>query len=1130
MGNNQLKNKNYLEPIKKVKKSHSLYSNFKFPLENLIWLDKNVYSEENLFYQSIIVDSNRFKLYVFTSVEESIKQLKKIKFVKTYIVVSGSLSRDFFIEFEKIINEVLLCPTIIIFTSKKSFNLIKKNILNLENFSFFDINLVFNDFSFYNNIISTENIYKPTNIPSINQSNYENCFTFEYINELKDLILPLTFKEFMDIPTKAEILEFNEFLLDKYQKSSSELKDLISQLIVDINIPLPILVKYWIRAYTIPSNFYRELNYILIKKLNNDFDIYIRVLYQGLKMKAIKPLIDVELYRGSLIKLKEVNYIKESLSNKKENIPGCICYNKSILSTSISKEIALNFLNYKDPNEDEIKALFVINKGDEFDLNDLDNASNMDIQDYSVLHEQEIIFLPFSCFEIIEIINKNDNGNEFLLIKLNYIGKYKNKINKDDKIPKNNFTIDIMSSDILDKIEMNKESNKNKFDFDIEKYIEPEHIQSYITAIYEIAEDDTNKRIQILNCDEEINKKELEKTCSIYLDKKLIKFTFEYIFSEPGEYNITFKFSELLINANKLFYGCNTLKSLNFSKFKSNYIKDMTDMLNGCRKLVSLDISNIRTKEVISMKGLFNKCTSLKILDLSSFDTNNVTDMSEMFSECSSLTFLNLRNFETVKVKTMYRMFYKCSSLYFVNLSKFKSDSINNTSEMFSECTSLNSIDFSNFEISDNIHTEKMFFNCLYFKSLINEFISRLNDIKKEDLINKTCKKFLLNESQIISKEIDSLIKLKKNRNIELVNHEIEEYIKEIKHINILILGEKKQGLTLTKTLNKKVKNGDLNTITEEKDYDVCEARYFRFYQDKINVSIPNIDYIIKILEGTINDINSKGIDSTIHYIWYCFSATNIDNLDYEILNKLMDKYQNKIQFFINYLNSNANKNDFINFKKDLDKRIGNKQYEIFHITSENIYESEQLDDIINKFNINFNHVIFNNIQNNFNIFENVQKQIECITIQKNLENIPLTLSKHLEIIFGYKNEIVEYIYKQLENILNNYKVAIDNDNDFINNYIGNFKKEKFKLIISESKKKELDIDKLDNELIQEFNKNYEEILEKSYKEKFKEVMYEFFDDFLKKEALKIIDECRKEFKIQDLELFIEKNLHLQNN
>ena len=54
-----------------------------------------------------------------------------------------------------------------------------------------------------------------------------------------------------------------------------ELKNLLNQLLVDTPIPIPILVKYWVRLYTLESKFYGEMNYTLIKKLNNDFDIYI---------------------------------------------------------------------------------------------------------------------------------------------------------------------------------------------------------------------------------------------------------------------------------------------------------------------------------------------------------------------------------------------------------------------------------------------------------------------------------------------------------------------------------------------------------------------------------------------------------------------------------------------------------------------------------------------------------------------------------------------------------------------------------------------------------------------------------------------------------------------------------------
>lgn len=492
----------------------------------------------------------------------------------------------------------------------------------------------------------------------------------------------------------------------------------------------------------------------------------------------------------------------------------------------------------------------------------------MDIQKYSRFNEEEIFFLPFSCFEILEIVEKNDDGNEYLLIRMNYIGKYKNKINKLDKIPHNNFAKNIISSDILDKIEMNKESNKNKFDFNIEQYIPDKLRKSYITAIYEITNDDINKKIHILNYDEKINKDELEKICTIYLNDNIIKFTFDYIFSEPGEYKFMFEFNELLTNANKLFFGCNCLKSINFTKFKSNYIKNMNEMFSGCSKLVSLNLSNFRTKEVISMKGMFKGCKSLKMLDISSFDTNNVIDMSEMFQECESLSFLNLKNFDTVKVKTMKRMFYKCTSLYFMNLSKFKSNSINDISEMFFECTTLNSIDLSNFEIGDNVNTEKMLYNCLYFKSKLNEFLSELNNINIEEVIKKGCEKILLNESQVFSNEIQIYIKLKKCKNIEIISQCIEEFIKELKHINILLLGQQKLGLTMAKTLTIKSKNGDLNSMINEDDLNIYEAGFLRFYENTININFPNINYIFKTIEETINDINKKGTDFNIHSIW----------------------------------------------------------------------------------------------------------------------------------------------------------------------------------------------------------------------------------------------------------------------
>ena len=139
MGNKHTK---HLAPVQPLKKSQTVEITPKPPKpinENLIWLDPNVNNPENLYYQREIKEINKFHLFLFTNTKECIEcisKLKTIHFQKTYILVSGSLSKEFFIEFEKIINEILICPKVIIFTSKSKLNLIKKNILGLEKFPF----------------------------------------------------------------------------------------------------------------------------------------------------------------------------------------------------------------------------------------------------------------------------------------------------------------------------------------------------------------------------------------------------------------------------------------------------------------------------------------------------------------------------------------------------------------------------------------------------------------------------------------------------------------------------------------------------------------------------------------------------------------------------------------------------------------------------------------------------------------------------------------------------------------------------------------------------------------------------------------------------------------------------------
>ena len=71
-------------------------------------------------------------------------------------------------------------------------------------------------------------------------------------------------------------------------------------------------------------------------------------------------------------------------------------------------------------------------------------------------------------------------------------------------------------------------------------------------------------------------------------------------------------------------------------------------------------LNNLDTSKVTHMGGMFFGCQSLQSLDLSSFDTSKVIDMSCMFCDCQSLQSLDLSNFDISEGTNMYCMFDGC--------------------------------------------------------------------------------------------------------------------------------------------------------------------------------------------------------------------------------------------------------------------------------------------------------------------------------------------------------------------------------------------------------------------------------------------------------------------------------------
>ena len=141
------------------------------------------------------------------------------------------------------------------------------------------------------------------------------------------------------------------------------------------------------------------------------------------------------------------------------------------------------------------------------------------MQDYSFHDEKEILFFPFSSFEIINVEEKNHNNLKYYQINLNYLGKYVEKVEplKNRKIPKNKFAKDFLISNFIKKALLIKESKK--FDFDTKEFIKQDDITNNIIAIYKITEIEVNKRIKIISPNDS-NMKEISEICDIYFEGK----------------------------------------------------------------------------------------------------------------------------------------------------------------------------------------------------------------------------------------------------------------------------------------------------------------------------------------------------------------------------------------------------------------------------------------------------------------------------------------------------------------------------------------------------------------------------------------------------------------------------------
>jgi len=167
-----------------------------------------------------------------------------------------------------------------------------------------------------------------------------------------------------------------------------------------------------------------------------------------------------------------------------------------------------------------------------------------------------------------------------------------------------------------------------------------------------------------------------------------------------------------------MFYGCNSLESIDVSHFDTSKVNHMTSMFEGCKSVKSLDVSHFNTANVTRMTSMFHTCSSLESLDVSHFDISKVRSVALLFCGCTNLKSLDVSHFDTSNAADFRYMFFGCDNLKSLDLSHFDTSRGGNFDGLFYGCRSLKSLDISHFDMSKVEKAEWLFTSCSSLRDL----------------------------------------------------------------------------------------------------------------------------------------------------------------------------------------------------------------------------------------------------------------------------------------------------------------------------------------------------------------------------------------------------------------------------
>ena len=189
---------------------------------------------------------------------------------------------------------------------------------------------------------------------------------------------------------------------------------LLKGMILYNDIPEPILSKFFARAYTLESAFYGIMNQNLMKKNYKVYSTYIKLLYKGIRNNSYRPKTDSDLYRGTKLEKFEIKKLQGILKNKNSYKGVPIIYSTSFLSFSTDDKIAEKLGERRESSPENNTVIIKLNALD-VRYEDQIMKTNAFLNQISAFHnENEVLFFPFSSFELVDV-KELDGGTLFTL-------------------------------------------------------------------------------------------------------------------------------------------------------------------------------------------------------------------------------------------------------------------------------------------------------------------------------------------------------------------------------------------------------------------------------------------------------------------------------------------------------------------------------------------------------------------------------------------------------------------------------------------------------------------------------------------------------------------------------------------